>query len=456
MRGIPAVLLAFWTVLAVSCGGGVPLRVRTEPSDVKTTVFVNNKKELEGKTPLELVVSDDTTIEIEEEGFVAVSEKIDPSAASKLPLKGEHHELVIELQRKEFEDVEQLLVIYNQKRGFHGATRTVRAFKSITERGGRVPTRLFEVPKGHGIRGIAMSPKGSHVVFAEATTTVENRDVAGPGENNIVRLKSCNLKAIKIGGGGVMQLTREDFIDLDPAYSPDGEHLLFSSNRRRPQRADLLRVFAQARAGGVADIYIDSRDFTVLRPSMGSNNATAFQLHPNNNPNQASQIWTIGGPNQYPTQITEGTQPSISPDGLHITFIGEDGNLYVVRSDGTGQTQLTTNAERIRKRYEKALTERELVATDWELFHAHSFPSWSPNGRFIVYSSMQGNDNTGRPNQDIWIMAADGTRKEQLTTNGSVDTFPVVTPDGKYIVFLSNRGERWAIWRMRAPTLLKQ
>ncbi|MHC4549272.1 MAG: TolB family protein [Planctomycetota bacterium] len=450
-------------LLAVGCSSSsIPVRVETKPAGLPAVIKEGDKQVRAGKPPLTVRVSkrDQYSIEVKQEGYLPTVKKLDYPEAQKLPkADGETRVLTVEVKRKEFQDIEQLLIIYDRARGFVGARKTVRAFTSIVERGGRAPTRLLEVPKDHGIRGIAMSPKGDHIVFADAVVKSDPR-AAGPGENAILKLKSCNLSAIRLGGGGVIQLTRQDFLDLDAYYTPDGRHLIFASNRRRPARADLLRVRSKARAGGVADVYIDTRDFTVLKPSMGSNEAIAFQLYPNRPEQRASQVWTIGGPNEYPTQITEGIQPCISPDGKHIAFIGdrrisgEEGDLYVVRSDGTGQTQLTTNAKQIRDTYRKSLTPRELARTRWDYFYPFAFPSWSPDGKYIVYTSMEGYDSTGRPNQDIWIMAVDGTDKTQLTTNGSVDTFPVVSPDGRHIVFLSNRGGRWAIWRMVAPTAL--
>jgi Tol biopolymer transport system component len=65
---------------------------------------------------------------------------------------------------------------------------------------------------------------------------------------------------------------------------------------------------------------------------------------------------------------------------------------------------------------------------------------------------MEGPDNVGRPNENIYIVPADRSREPlQLTTNGPSDTYPVMTPDGRYILFLSNRGEHWAIWRIDSP-----
>ena len=44
---------------------------------------------------------------------------------------------------------------------------------------------------------------------------------------------------------------------------------------------------------------------------------------------------------------------------------------------------------------------------------------------------------------------AQGGSPRQLTTNGSADTYPLMSPSGRYIYFLSNRGGRWAIWSLR-------
>jgi len=67
--------------------------------------------------------------------------------------------------------------------------------------------------------------------------------------------------------------------------------------------------------------------------------------------------------------------------------------------------------------------------------------AWSPDGK-IVYTSVE------RDNRDIWIMNADGSEPKQLTVVSSAEGSPSVSPDGKYISFVSNRGAKWGIWRM--------
>jgi len=47
-------------------------------------------------------------------------------------------------------------------------------------------------------------------------------------------------------------------------------------------------------------------------------------------------------------------------------------------------------------------------------------------------------------------MRYDGSGKRQLTTNGSIDRYPLLSPDGRWVYFMSNRGGRWAIWRIQA------
>ena len=43
-----------------------------------------------------------------------------------------------------------------------------------------------------------------------------------------------------------------------------------------------------------------------------------------------------------------------------------------------------------------------------------------------------------------------------MRANGSVDTYPVMSPDMQKIYFVSNRGNRWAIFQMPAPPELSQ
>jgi len=67
--------------------------------------------------------------------------------------------------------------------------------------------------------------------------------------------------------------------------------------------------------------------------------------------------------------------------------------------------------------------------------------AWTPDGK-IVYQSMAGGKEA------IWIMEADGKNRKQLTTGDTVDFFPSVSADGRYVVFTSERTGRRDIWRM--------
>lgn len=71
-------------------------------------------------------------------------------------------------------------------------------------------------------------------------------------------------------------------------------------------------------------------------------------------------------------------------------------------------------------------------------------PVWSPTGEWIAFVS----ERTG--NDEIWIVHPDGTGLKQLTKNTwEWDKHPSWSPDGKKIVFWSNRGTgRKQIWVM--------
>jgi serine/threonine protein kinase/dipeptidyl aminopeptidase/acylaminoacyl peptidase len=67
--------------------------------------------------------------------------------------------------------------------------------------------------------------------------------------------------------------------------------------------------------------------------------------------------------------------------------------------------------------------------------------TWTPDGK-IVYASRTGE------NWDIWMSNADGSDAKQLTTDAFIDHEPAVSPDGRYVIFQSNRSGGRNIWRV--------
>lgn len=400
----------------------------------------------------------------EAEHWEARTEEVTGAQYDALPLVGSQtRELKVRLPEKEYQQIRVVRLILDPERGWLGFLTEERAYRDVVEQGGAVPTRVVEFEEDDlGITGMALDPSGEQIVFALVEYDLKNLDVLKElrlDEHRELPVLHANLHGVRVTGGGIQHITAEDFQDMYPSFTQDGRYLLFCSNRRRPDSTDILRTSADGR-GGISDVYVDQRGARAVKPSLGRDGTIAFAVYPPGWSRPADvRIWTTGGPNRFPTQIARGIQPQISPDGDCIAYVGNDGNLWVVDADGKNATQLTLGANRILERFREQLTgiERaqfeiyESRGTIMRHYRMYAYPSWSPDGERILFTSMEGNDPTGRPNEDIWIMNRDGTNKQQLTTNGSVDRHPLMSPDGRYVYFMSNRGLKWAIWRIAAP-----
>jgi Tol biopolymer transport system component len=181
----------------------------------------------------------------------------------------------------------------------------------------------------------------------------------------------------------------------------------------------------------------------------------------------------------YGVYTAEGT---LSPDGRTIVFTSlKDGDLdiYTMRTDGTRLRRLTTtpgydggaffspDGSRIVYRayhptdsalaqYRTLLAQRLVRPSRMEIWTmsadgsdqrqitdlggANFAPIYTPDGRRIIFSS---NHRTPRgpqaQNFDLFLINPDGTGLEQVTTSPFFDGFPMFSPDGRTLIWASNR-----------------
>jgi len=328
-------------------------------------------------------------------------------------------EFYVKLRREVVREVERLEPQVTEE-GYVIEPRVVRAWVEDIEREAMGASNIVKLGGSQSIAGMAISADGGTLVFS----LVEKiKDEQGK-ERQVASLRSIQTK-----GGGVTQITSGQWLDTFPTISSDG-FLYFCSNRLRKNSADIFRVSSE-KIGAIAVIRQTPEGIN-YQPSVADTGVMAFTYKPiyQGRLSGSDQVWTLGGENQYPTQLREGSMPVVSPDGTQIAFTGPDRQLWKVPVDGQNPVQLTSTP--IQKEGKK-----------------HS--AWSPDGKYILYASDEGKDSKDEPNYDIWMMCEDGTGTRQLTTNGSVDDFPVVSPDQKYVYFVSNRGFKEGIWRIPFP-----
>lgn len=71
--------------------------------------------------------------------------------------------------------------------------------------------------------------------------------------------------------------------------------------------------------------------------------------------------------------------------------------------------------------------------------------AWTSDGK-ILYAS----DATGTA--DIWMMNADGSAQQMLTSGAGRSYSPAIAPDSRTVAFHTNRGGNWNIWKMDRDT----
>ena len=180
-------------------------------------------------------------------------------------------------------------------------------------------------------------------------------------------------------------------------------------------------------------------------------NQIAFS-RPDNN--QITQVWTVNADGSNIRQLTQSNTvkiaPSWSPDGREMVFIMPQNpgsptdpqpEIGIMNSDGTNERILTTE-DRLNVRIEP-----NGDTTVCETANDANAPAWSPVDNRISFWS-------GIENQygQVWVIHSDGTRSKQLTEDCSHRNSddPSWSPDGKKILFSTGRSGRNELWVMDA------
>jgi Tol biopolymer transport system component len=120
---------------------------------------------------------------------------------------------------------------------------------------------------------------------------------------------------------------------------------------------------------------------------------------------------------------------------LDIDFLDvERGGIFLVRPDGSGLRQLTS-FQTLNYDYQ---------AHGLNLPDDH--PAFSPDGKKLVFTS----NRDDHANWEIYTMDITGGNVRRLTNNAALDTEPVFSPDGTKIAFASDRAGQLDIWVMNA------
>ncbi|MCA9282315.1 MAG: PD40 domain-containing protein [Phycisphaerales bacterium] len=140
---------------------------------------------------------------------------------------------------------------------------------------------------------------------------------------------------------------------------------------------------------------------------------------------------------------TNKTTPLVTADGYDGgPFFSPDGKWICYRSDRKGNNLLQLFIAELNYDASGAITgiKREVQLTDNE--HVNWAPFWHPSGKFLVYATSE----VSHQNYEIYAIEVNPDkpmnqlRKKRITHADGFDGLPAFTPDGKWMIWTSQRG----------------
>jgi Tol biopolymer transport system component len=297
------------------------------------------------------------------------------------------------------------------------STETTIAGKDPAEHSGQELQQLTPPEmKGQNIDSIAISPDGKKLVY---TVLVDKPDF-----HSLMYMMPTD------GSAAPALLNDGKSLDITPSFSPDGEQILFASDR-----AGKLIIWAMSAIGGRRTEQYTTGLTTDWWPSMDSSpKARVFY---------EARSDRLQKPSIYSRPIDLNSLTDLGADGGMKPRINalNDMVVYEAYNDATQKRDLWRISDR------GAGAQNLTNSPDFDDYDA----SWDRLGGRIAFASDRGvDDDEKRHNVDIWVLdlSQSNAEPERVTSNVSQDDRPVWDPNGRAIFFRSNRGGEWGIWKI--------
>jgi eukaryotic-like serine/threonine-protein kinase len=319
--------------------------------------------------------------------------------------------------------------------------------------GGRNATPIVNDPQ-RDERGAAYSPDGSQIAFHESTA-VGGVFVAGATGESVRRLTDAGFEPAWSPDGKQIAFATEEIFDpatrqsgstllvvdaaggsprrvvdgdgVQPSWSPSGERIVYWSNTQGQRDIYTVAAAGGARVPVTQDAALDWSP--VWSPD-------GKYIYFSSDRGGAMNVWRIavdqssGRTIGSPEPVTAGVQASAS-----LPRFSRDGSRLVFRSQVRSINPIAIPFDPV--------TTRAGAPYALETQNNIRVPSdVSADGKQIAFFSI------GERQEDIFV-GLPGESMRRITDDPPRDRGPVFTPDGRSLIFYSNRDGNWGLWTIR-------